>query len=392
VAREAGTRQSLRVLESDHATSPCTWGVARAVVLLPASGANWPESLRRFALLHELAHVRRFDYLTTQISNLACAVHWYNPLVWLAAAQARKLQEQACDDAVLNAGGRPSEYAQFLVGIAGGSRRLSLASAAAVGMVQHSQLHGRVIAILDASRARLPLGGLALLFAIAPLACLMLAIATVSAVASPVATKPVVALAASFDAVELRNGGTVTLIHGDSPRVAVLKGDPEEHSITIRDDGRLVIDHCARSCSHRVKFEVEVVTPGLAAIAVAHGGTIQSRGGFPPQPEIGVGVSQGGTIDIRSMPVARVTASVYSGGRIFAKPETALSAKVEHGGAVTYWGDAVVESSIEDGGVVVAGFADDFAKPLAELGPARLPPPPPVEPLPPVPAVPALSP
>ena len=158
------------MLESDHTTSPCTFGFVRPVVLLPAAGADWPEAQRRFTLLHELAHVRRLDYLTTQIASMACAVHWYNPLVWFAAGQARKLQEQACDDVVLNAGGTPSDYAQFLVGLAGGSRRLSPAFPAAVGMVQRSQLHGRVTAILDASRARLPLGGLALVTALAPLA------------------------------------------------------------------------------------------------------------------------------------------------------------------------------------------------------------------------------
>jgi beta-lactamase regulating signal transducer with metallopeptidase domain len=392
VAHEARVRRPLLVLESDHATSPCTWGFVRTVVLVPASGADWPETLRRFALLHELAHVRRFDYVTTQVSNLACAVHWYNPFVWLAAAQARKLQEQACDDAVLNAGGRAPDYAQFLVEIADGTPRMSLAVPAAVGMVQRSQLHGRVTAILDASRARLPLGALALVIAIAPVTCLMLALATVSSAATPVAIQPGVPLALSFDSVELRNGGKVTLIHGQSPRVAVLQGDPEEHSITVRDDGRLVIDHCAKSCAHRREFEVEVVTPGLAAIAVAHGGTIQSRGNFPSRPEIDVGVSQGGTIDIRSMPVETITASVYSGGRIFAMPSAALTATVEHGGKITYWGEATVESSIEDGGVVVAGAAEELEKSLAELlGPA-LQPPPPVPPVPPVPAVPALQP
>jgi hypothetical protein len=364
----------------------------RTVVLVPASGANWPEKLRRFALLHELAHVRRFDYLTTQIADLACAVHWYNPFVWLAATQARKLQEQACDDAVLNAGGRASDYAQFLVEIADSTPRTSVAFPAAVGMVQRSQLHSRVSAILDASRARLPMGALALLTVTAPITCLMLALATVSSAATPVAMQPGVPVALSFNSVELRNGGKVTLIHGQSPRVAVLQGDPEEHSITVRDDGRLVIDHCAKSCSRKREFEVEVVTPGLTAIAVAHGGAIQSRGNFPSRPEIDAAVSQGGTIDIRSMPVENITASVHSGGRIFAMPSAALTATVEHGGKITYWGDAAVESSIEGGGVVVAGTAEDIGKPLAELlGPA-LQPPPPVPPVPPVPAVPAPQP
>jgi hypothetical protein len=129
------------------------------------------------------------------------------------------------------------------------------------------------------------------------------------------------------------------------------------------------------------------VTPGLAAVAVAEGGTIQSRGDFPPQPQIGIAVSQGGTIDIRSMAVANVTASVESGGRILTKPSTALSAKVEQGGVITYWGDAVVESSVRHGGAVVKGTPADADKSLAELGPEIAPPVPPTLPVPPVPTI-----
>jgi beta-lactamase regulating signal transducer with metallopeptidase domain len=392
---EAGFRRRLRVLESDDTPSPCTFGFVRPVVLLPAAGADWPEPQRRFTLLHEFAHVRRLDYLTTQIANLACAVHWYNPLVWFAAAQARKLQEQACDDAVLNAGGTPSDYAQFLVGIAGGSRRLSLAFPAAVGMVQRSQLHGRVSAILDASRARLPLSSLALVVALAPLACLLLVLATLSVSAAPVAVsaapvamQPGVPLTGAFSAVELRNGGHVNLVHGQSQGVTLRKGDPQESTIALGEDGRLVIDRCPRPCEHGHDFEVEVVTPRLATIKVAEGGTIQSRGEFPHQAEIGVAVSQGGTIDIRSMAVGNVTASVYSGGRIFVKPEGALSADIEQGGIITYWGTTDVKSSVRYGGVVAEGTAADADKPLAELsGPARLPPIPPTPPVAPIPTI-----
>jgi beta-lactamase regulating signal transducer with metallopeptidase domain len=383
-ASEAGFRRSVRVLESDRTTSPCTFGHLRPVVLLPAEGARWPEAQRRFTLLHEFAHIRRLDYLTTQIARMACAVHWYNPLVWFAANQARKLQEQACDDAVLNAGGTPSDYAQFLVGLAGGPRRPSPVLAAAVGMVQRSQLHGRVTAILDGSRTRCPFGGIALIAALAPLAGLMLFLATLSVAATPPAMQPGVPLTASFSSVELRNGGKVNLVHGRSQGVTLLKGDPGQASITIRDDGRLVIDRCPTHCPRNHDFVVEVVTPALGAIAVAEGGTIQAGGGFPPQPEIVVGVSQGGAIDIRSLPVANVTASVYSGGRIFTRPGTALSADVEQGGNITYWGDAVVKSSVRHGGVVVRGAAADADKLLVELmGPQFVEPPTPVPPVPP---------
>jgi beta-lactamase regulating signal transducer with metallopeptidase domain len=384
---ETGFRSRIRVLESHDTPSPCTFGFVRPVVLLPAAGADWPEPQRRFTLLHEFAHVRRLDYVTTQIASLACAVHWYNPLIWFAAAQARKLQEQACDDAVLNAGGTPSDYAQFLVSVAAGSRRLSLALPVAVGMVQRSQLHGRVTAILDASRARLPLSSLVLVVALAPLACLMLLLATLSVSAAPIAMQPGVPLTASFNAIELRNGGHVNLVQGQSQSVTLLKGDPQESSITLDNDGRLVIDRCPTRCPRRHDFEVEVVTPRLAAIAVAEGGTIQSRGEFPHQAEIGVAVSQGGTIDIRSMAVGNVTASVNSGGRIFVKPQGVLSAEIEQGGLITYWGAADVKSSVRYGGVVARGTAADVDKPLAELGPGLVPPIPPIAPIPPAPTI-----
>ncbi len=389
VTREAGVQRSLRVLESDHAISPCTWGFLRPVLLLPAAGAAWAEPQRRFALLHELAHVRRFDYLTTQLANLACAVHWYNPFAWFASAQAGKFQEQACDDAVLRADGTPSDYARFLAGVADDARRRSLMLPAAVGMVQRSQLHGRVSAILDASVARLPLTRASLLVALLSLACLSLFLATVSAAAAPLALQPGIPLTASFNAVELRNGGNVLLVHGPAPSVTLRRGDPRETGIVIREDGRLVIDRCTPECSDRHDLEIEIVTPGLAAIAVAEGGTIQSRGDFPEQPEIAATVAQGGTIDIRSMTVAGITASVASGGRIYAKPLTTLSATVEHGGAITWWGNAKVQSSIRDGGVVIEGPAADADRPLTEMGAALLPAPAPVPHVPPVPPIPA---
>ncbi|HEU0224230.1 MAG TPA: M56 family metallopeptidase, partial [Steroidobacteraceae bacterium] len=319
-------------------------------------------------------------YLTTQMAHLACAVHWFNPLVWFAAARARVLQEQACDDAVLNAGGIPSEYARFLVNVAGGSRRLSWAAPTAVGMVQRSQLHGRVTAILDASTLRLPLSNVALLAVLVPLACLMLFLATLSATAAPGESRPSIPLSAPFDAVELRHGGTVTVVHGETQRVTVLKSEVRKTEITIRDDGRLMIEG-----SHGL--QVEVVTPPLTALAVAEGGRMQTRGVFPAQRQVTATVSQGGTIDIRSLEVVNVTALVDNGGRIFTKPRAALSATVEQGGNVTYWGEPIVTSSIRYGGVVVQGEAADAERTLAELtGPEFIRP---LAPTPPVPAVPA---
>ena len=143
----------VRVLESPHIASPCTWGVIAPVLLLPSAGDTWSESARRSALLHEFAHLERRDSFTALISRLACVLHWYNPLVWLAAARARTLQERACDDAVLRAGAIPSDYAQFLLDVAACVSGVTRPSSLAIGMA-HSSLRARLVAILDPQAAR----------------------------------------------------------------------------------------------------------------------------------------------------------------------------------------------------------------------------------------------
>jgi beta-lactamase regulating signal transducer with metallopeptidase domain len=149
-------QRRLRVLESQHIASPCTWGVMRPVLLLPTSGDAWPESSRHAALLHELAHIERRDALSSLVARLACALYWYNPLVWIAAERLRGLQERACDDAVLRAGATPSDYAQFLVNVAAHTSGTARLTHAAIGMAQGSSLRARIVAILDplATRAR----------------------------------------------------------------------------------------------------------------------------------------------------------------------------------------------------------------------------------------------
>lgn len=165
---------ALRVLETDRVAGPCTWGFFKPTLVLPRATEHWSEAERRYALTHELAHIERRDYISAQIVRLACAVHWYNPLVWYAARQAHKLQEQACDDAVLRNGAVPSDYAQLLVGIA---RTCCGSPRVAMGMAERSPLYDRVRAILDPRKARAAQSRTGALATILPLACAMALIA-----------------------------------------------------------------------------------------------------------------------------------------------------------------------------------------------------------------------
>ena len=197
---------------------------------------------------------------------------------------------------------------------------------------------------------------------------------------SPIVAQKIVPLA-PFSSVELQDGVHAVLRHGPGQRVTLVKGSLDYTSVEVADGGRLLIDSCAMHCPRGYELEIEIVTPDVAGISVNDGGTIQSVGSFPRQTEIRVAVNDGGTIDIRSMSVDTVTASVHSGGRIFTRPQNVLSASVADGGIVTYWGDARISTSIKGGGVVTKGTAAEASQPISDSGS----PPPPVPPVPPLP-------
>jgi beta-lactamase regulating signal transducer with metallopeptidase domain len=161
----------LRVLESERVGVPMMWGLFRPVVLLPAETPHWFEERRRIVIIHELAHLERGDCWTQAIAQLACAVHWFNPLAWLAARRMRVERERACDDRVLNAGLRASDYASHLLEIARSMRDVRCSGLAAVAMARPSQLEGRLLAILDAKRSRRALSRYALAVALLFAAC-----------------------------------------------------------------------------------------------------------------------------------------------------------------------------------------------------------------------------
>jgi beta-lactamase regulating signal transducer with metallopeptidase domain len=145
-------RRPVSLWQSVDNSMPLTWGWWRPVVLLPAEAEQWPAQRRRVVLLHELAHVKRWDCLTQTIAQIVRALYWINPLVWLATRRMCIERERACDDLVLNGGCKASDYATQLVAIAQTYRHMP--QVAAIAMARSSQIKGRIAAIVDASRAR----------------------------------------------------------------------------------------------------------------------------------------------------------------------------------------------------------------------------------------------
>jgi hypothetical protein len=145
------------LLRGDREAVPMTWGVLSPVVWLPPASDEWPSALRRAVLSHELAHVRRRDAATQWLANAVVAVHWFNPLVWVAVRALRAERERACDDAVLSLGVEADDYASQLLDMVrtlGGSG----GPAPAMAMARRSQFEGRLLAILDHAVSRAPVG------------------------------------------------------------------------------------------------------------------------------------------------------------------------------------------------------------------------------------------
>jgi beta-lactamase regulating signal transducer with metallopeptidase domain len=190
-----GMHEPVELLRGEGAAMPMTWGILRPVVLVPAEADAWTEERKRVVLLHEMAHVARRDCLWQTVARLACAAYWFHPGVWWAARQMHVEREQACDDQVLAAGTRASDYAGHLLDVARAFRTRPLNAAAAVAMARRSQLEGRVVAVLDAARARGRVPGRVAVLAggVAAVALFPLAAASPGRVQAPPPPAPVAA-------------------------------------------------------------------------------------------------------------------------------------------------------------------------------------------------------
>jgi len=153
LANRMGVTRPMTLLRGDRLAVPVTWGIVYPAVLLPQDADTWSEERRRFVLVHEMAHVKRFDALTQLLAQLAVALFWFDPLLWVAAHQMRVEREHACDDYVLRDGTQPSLYAGELLemvrSIGSPDHDRAAPAFAALAMARRSEFEGRMLAILD---------------------------------------------------------------------------------------------------------------------------------------------------------------------------------------------------------------------------------------------------
>ncbi len=124
LARSLGIARRVGVAVCDRLTVPILLGIVRPLVLLPsASLSSWSVLQLEMVLLHELAHVRRWDNLVNLIQRVLESLLFFHPVVWWLSGWVRLERESCCDRLVVERLGQPSAYAEMLVAVSGSSYR-----------------------------------------------------------------------------------------------------------------------------------------------------------------------------------------------------------------------------------------------------------------------------
>ena len=135
LARRLTLRRVVHVVESLRVDTPPVLGWWRPAILLPVAAlANLiPEQVEAI-LAHELAHIRRHDYLVNLLQHVTETLLFYHPAVWWISGRMRAEREQCCDAVVVHVCGDPVGYAAALVQLETERRgRAALAVAATSG-------------------------------------------------------------------------------------------------------------------------------------------------------------------------------------------------------------------------------------------------------------------
>ncbi len=115
--QKTGIKRAVRLLESGYCKVPAVIGHFKPIILLPVGIAmNIPAEQVEAILLHELAHIRRNDYMVNMLQNIAGTIFFFNPfLLWLSS-RIREERENCCDDIALAHTQNRRSLAEALIG------------------------------------------------------------------------------------------------------------------------------------------------------------------------------------------------------------------------------------------------------------------------------------
>jgi uncharacterized protein (TIGR03435 family) len=119
LADRLGLRRRFLIVDTMRVTTPTVIGWLRPIVLLPMAALSGltPQQVEA-VLAHELAHIRRHDFLINLLQTLAETILFYHPAVWWVSRRIRSEREHCCDDVAVSVCGDATEYAAALTELA----------------------------------------------------------------------------------------------------------------------------------------------------------------------------------------------------------------------------------------------------------------------------------
>ncbi len=141
-------KKQVSLLQHSKVKMPLTWGWRKPVVIMPDESNLWSADQRSSALLHELSHIKRGDFIVMMLAKISLSLFWFNPLSWVVFRMMKKEQEKACDELVLTTGIKPSDYAADILSIRMSVQPSWVPPGAVLGVLGRSQLNDRLITIL----------------------------------------------------------------------------------------------------------------------------------------------------------------------------------------------------------------------------------------------------
>jgi beta-lactamase regulating signal transducer with metallopeptidase domain len=248
----------VKLLISANAQVPMVIGFLKPIILLPAAAITQldPQQLETI-LLHELAHIKRHDYLVNILQTIVETILFFNPFVWFISTMIRREREHCCDDLVVNHVSEPILYATALASLASQRRTVSHIIVAATG--KPTQLYNRIERIMEMKKKS---------FSYSQMVATIIIIATITS--SIVLAKP------GFSK-NKKSKSTIATTNPipnqtQSENIDILSGGKERVAVTITTDKRkeTQVGHEAVSVKKIDKPVGEIVTGQLPREQVAN--------------------------------------------------------------------------------------------------------------------------
>lgn len=171
--RSLGIKREVKIYTSNKLSTPIVCGILRPHIILPEcfiDGCSIQEL--KHIIIHELVHIKRYDYLIKPLAALVLCIYWFNPLMWLCFKLLQKDMEMSCDERVLFAEKRDirREYANSLLNISIRQNNLSRSSLLAFG---DSHIKSRIKGIMNYKNKKVGITIIAVIILIAVIVVLM---------------------------------------------------------------------------------------------------------------------------------------------------------------------------------------------------------------------------